>query len=198
MKVYIPCLILLLSIFYARAEDQPTTNLVRFEKLFGMMVIEIDSFFNNKNHSSVLIQGSVQQTSAGWFFRSSLIQFLQNEVEHIYWQNPQNADCELEFQIPATLVQYTNVDDDGVERKISATASIVFKEGNEISASQTFEKSLLDTIKINDLQQIENSLYPFTIGEKPETGAWQKWLEPGLIIGLSAGIIYMFYSFRSK
>ncbi len=197
MKFYIPCLILL-SVFYARAADQPTTNLVRFDKLFSMMVTEADSFFNNKNHSSVLIQGSVQQTSASWFFRSSLIQFLQNEVEHIYWQDPQDADCILEFQIPETSVQYTNLNDDGIERKISATANLVFKEGSEITASQKFEKSLLDTIKIADWQRIENRLYPFTIGEKPESGAWQKWLEPGLIVGLSAGIIYMFYSFRSK
>ncbi|MBD3378227.1 hypothetical protein GF406_24575 [candidate division KSB1 bacterium] len=199
MKCDILCFILLLSVFSARAdEDQPTSNLVRFEKLFSLMASETDSFFNIKSHSSVLIQGSAQQTSAGWFFRSSLIQFLQNEVERIVWQNPQDVDCMLEFQVPETSVQYTKVNHDGVERKVSATASLVFKIGNEISASQTFKKSLLDTIKINDLQQIENSLYPFTIGEKPESGAWQKWLEPGLLIGLSAGIIYMFYSFRSK
>jgi len=86
-----------------------------------------------------------------------------------------------------------------LERCVEATFFIKVSDGeNRVLNAVSVSDSLKDTISEKDIMHIENPMYPFTIGEKPKSKSFRTFLEPLLITIVTGGIIYSFYTFRSK
>lgn len=55
-----------------------------------------------------------------------------------------------------------------------------------------------DTIIVDDVKNIENPVYPFTVSDLPAEPFFSSLLEPVVAIGTAAVAIYLFFSVRSK
>jgi len=63
--------------------------------------------------------------------------------------------------------------------------------------SDDFKEVFSDTIKVNNIKNIENNNLPFTIGNRSKSLV-SRLLEPLLVTLITGSIIYIFYSFRSN
>ena len=54
-----------------------------------------------------------------------------------------------------------------------------------------------DVISATDLKTVENEMYPFSQGTKRESKFVKRFLEPVVITGATASVIYLFYTLRS-
>ena len=61
-----------------------------------------------------------------------------------------------------------------------------------------FNFSTKDTVKVSDINQIENNSYPFTKGKVPSEPFFANLYEPVIAIGTAAVAIYLFFTIRSK
>jgi len=61
-----------------------------------------------------------------------------------------------------------------------------------------FTKQFVDSVRIENISKIENQNFPFTAAKIPVNLGLKKYLEPFIVLLTSVGIIYMFFSLRSK
>lgn len=81
------------------------------------------------------------------------------------------------------------------ERKITLSGDYLLSGDNIYKA---FNYTLVDTIEVNELTQLENRNYPFTRSEIPEDNFFTSAWEPILAITVSAATVIMFFVIRSK
>jgi hypothetical protein len=63
---------------------------------------------------------------------------------------------------------------------------------------QEFEITFLDTVKVEDINSLENNLYPFTKGTVPAEPFMSGLAEPLIAIGTAALVIVLFFTIRSE
>lgn len=75
-------------------------------------------------------------------------------------------------------------------------------KGNWLAPGETlhrdFSLSVTDTIKYDDLKDVENSLHPFTKAELPGEPFLQGIIEPVVAVGTAAAAVILFFVLRSK
>ncbi len=70
---------------------------------------------------------------------------------------------------------------------------------SKVLFSRRFQNQYKDIIKKSDMEKTENPNLSFTVGElKQSKGIYTKWLKPVFLFAISATVIYLFYSIRSK
>lgn len=79
----------------------------------------------------------------------------------------------------------------------------VFIKGNYFNSFsknglEEFYISTADTVKVEDIKDIENDSFPFTRGEIPPEPFFSSLLEPIIAIGTAAIAVILFFSVRSK
>ena len=74
--------------------------------------------------------------------------------------------------------------------------------GNYFISNQSqvkdFKLTVVDTVNVENVQELENRSYPFTQGELPPEPFFSSLLEPIVAIGAAATVIILFFSVRSK
>lgn len=83
-------------------------------------------------------------------------------------------------------------------RKIDGILAFsVRKQNGSVLYSREREVKFRDEISAADLKTVENRMYAFSQGTKTETKFVKRFLEPVIITGATAGVIYLFYTLRS-
>jgi hypothetical protein len=84
------------------------------------------------------------------------------------------------------------------EREIIVLLSFYLEDdNNKIVFNFSDEMRNVDIIPRSNVERIENSLLPFTIGRKKESKFMKKLLEPMIVSVATLGVIYLFFSLRS-
>jgi len=99
-------------------------------------------------------------------------------------------------------VEYGDLDRSGWFGDYYAPRTI-FISGNyftTISAKPLSEYyiSVIDTIKVDDINTLENESFPFTKGQIPTEPLFSSIWEPVIAIGIAAAAVILFFSIRSK
>ncbi len=84
-------------------------------------------------------------------------------------------------------------------RQFSAQLSFYLKKKNQsIIYSSNKNYKFKDILKQNELKQVENKVFPFTIGTKMESKFIKRLMEPMLVTVATVGVVYLFYSLRGS
>jgi len=107
----------------------------------------------------------------------------------------------LNFAITEATVKYNDSFRDGLFGDILVERNIILK-GNftlpTMSISKDFTYMSSDTIKYEELNQIENRAYPFTQSRFPSEPFLSSLTEPIIAIGAAATAVILFFTIRSK
>lgn len=74
----------------------------------------------------------------------------------------------------------------------------IVKPLRQVVMSESKQASFQDLVATRDIAELETPELFFTQGEKPIQDKALSWLEPLLVAVVTGGIVYSFYSFRSK
>ncbi|AFH50779.1 Hypothetical protein IALB_3076 [Ignavibacterium album JCM 16511] len=115
--------------------------------------------------------------------------------------NNENSQFTLNFVITEALVKYDDTFRDGlfgdilVERSISLKGNILFLDKN---TSTDFSFDFYDTVKYDELNEIENRAYSFTQNNHPAEPFFSSLIEPVIAVGAAATAVILFFTIRSK
>ena len=84
------------------------------------------------------------------------------------------------------------------QRSVSLTFHLLVSNAEgKVVFSGPIEKALSDTLTREQLRVAEQGAPEFVRGTISENGLIKRWLEPGLVIGATAVVVYLFYALRS-
>lgn len=113
----------------------------------------------------------------------------------------ENGSLKLNFVITEASVKYNDSFRDGlfgdifVERTVDLNGNFLIPEKN---LSKDFSYSSMDTIKYEQLNEIENRAYPFTQHNHPSEPFLSSLIEPIIAVGAAATAVILFFTIRSK
>jgi hypothetical protein len=113
----------------------------------------------------------------------------------------ENGSLKLNFVITEASVKYNDSFRDGlfgdifVERTVVLNGNFLIPEKN---LSKDFSYSSMDTIKYEQLNEIENRAYPFTQNNHPTEPFLSSLIEPIIAVGAAATAVILFFTIRSK
>lgn len=113
----------------------------------------------------------------------------------------ENGSLKLNFVITEASVKYNDSFRDGlfgdifVERTVDLNGNFLIPEKN---LSKDFSYSSMDTIKYDQLNEIENRAYPFTQNNHPTEPFLSSLIEPIIAVGAAATAVILFFTIRSK
>ena len=109
---------------------------------------------------------------------------------------------EINIVLEEAGVQYGELDRDGWFGDYYVPRTLVIK-GNFLNTAsnnglQQFFITAIDTVKVDELESLENNSFPFTKGKIPAEPFLSSVWEPVIAIGVAAAAILLFFSVRSK
>lgn len=126
---------------------------------------------------------------------------LKNGITILPDQSSTENLTKVNFVIDDCNVSYNQPERDGLfgsfysERTINLTGNYFISDK---SILKNFNISLKDTVKVDEIERLENRSYPFTHGEIPAEPFFSSLLEPIVAVGAAAITIILFFSVRSK
>ncbi len=178
------------------------TNLDVLKELYTRALQDI-RFSPDDSLNEIALVNLKPAESDAWLVEDALIDYFEKiAIEKVYSRTlDDKADTtqvwKLYYRPVQNSVSYQQKKNQ-LFRRISI--AVYFKgltADSRVLFSENVEKSYSDTLQLNDLKYIENKSLPVTVGEKP-AGFWEKVVEPALISVVTAAVIIVFYSYRSK
>lgn len=111
---------------------------------------------------------------------------------------------ELHYTVSNVSVEYSEMHRSGllgsylVERKISLKGNYLLYNPHKEPAADDFNYTFSDTVKVDEIKNIENSSLSFTRSELPPEPFFSSILEPAVAIGAAAAAIILFFTLRSQ
>jgi hypothetical protein len=109
---------------------------------------------------------------------------------------------EINIVLEEAGVEYGEMDRDGwfgdyfVQRTLSIKGN--YFNANSNKGLQNFFITAIDTVKVEDLELLENNSFPFTKGNIPAEPFLSSVWQPVIAIGVAAAAIVLFFTVRSK
>lgn len=111
------------------------------------------------------------------------------------------SQLNLDFIITEAIVRYNDSFRDGLFGDILAERDILLK-GNFLISDNNFLRDFSffyrDTVKFEQLNEIENRAYPFTQNNHPSEPFFSSLIEPVIAVGAAATAVILFFTIRSK
>ena len=109
---------------------------------------------------------------------------------------------EINIVMEEAGVKYGELDRDGWFGDYYAPRALIIK-GNYLNTAsnnglQQFFITAIDSVKVEELESLENNSFPFTKGNIPAEPFLSSVWEPVIAIGVAAAAILLFFSVRSK
>jgi len=132
-------------------------------------------------------------------FNNQLLGYLK--VKGITTVNEKNDSTPVfSYSIENPLTQYANIFRDGflgsflVQRVISLKGNYFYSG----SGKKEFNFNNIDTVKVDDIKNLENISYKFTNGTVPPEPFFSGLFEPVVALGTAAAAVILFFTVRSK
>jgi len=193
-------IIVFISLTTLRVNCQTKTNLDVFYSLTDSLVDKINSEIPSSEKKILLTLNLGQNYSL--FSNGIKDRFIKNGKE-IIQQPPDELNIPtVDIVMEGAGVEYGEMFVDGfLGTHYIQRYSTIF--GNYLQSfsekgKQKFEITTLDTIKVEDINSLENSLYPFTKAAVPAEPFMSGLAEPLIAIGTAALVIVLFFTIRSE
>ncbi len=177
---------------------------------FGQSKSNLEIFFAQIDSVGMQVQQNIQDkdlTIKLNFLSSPEYSVLENRLTSFLVKNnfkisgEESSQLSINFTIAEAVVKYNDSFRDGlfgdilVEREINLNGNFLIPYK---SFSKDFAFSYTDTIKYDQLNEIENRAYPFTQNNHPSEPFFSSLIEPVIAIGAAATAVILFFTIRSK
>jgi hypothetical protein len=191
----IKLLIIFSLLLVSSANSQQTNNLSLFTQLVDSSLVKIKSTIPD-SIKNINLQFSPSSFDV---FNSEVIDGLINEG---YKLNSDNNSYKIQYIVKVAAVNYGDIFRAGILGDFFTPRTILFS-GNfnsfgRLISSHEFNYSFIDTVKFDDVKNLENPAYPFTQGKLPSEPFFSGLLEPVVIVGSAALAVILFFTIRSK
>jgi hypothetical protein len=142
-------------------------------------------------------------------FNNWLVQQLREELlARKFWLlaegDTNQVDLTIMIEDLKSAIFYRGIDHDlwlrvsKYERDIETLLTFYIKNNQEsILYTYSKRKEQKDVLSRSQIDQVENNFFPFSRGQKIESGIMNKLIEPAIITIATASAIYLFFSLRS-
>ncbi len=180
------------------------TNLEIFRGEIASIAEELVQKSNLRSERNLFV--NVRSPDTSWAAPNSLLEALKRLNYNVFLSlaGERGKVAILDLGFVEARVRYGPAFREGLlgKRKTERTVSTVIS-GNvrdakdEIVFAGSLSRTFRDTVRVGELTELENPAIPFTRGEPPEGGFFDNVLEPLVLIGASAVVIYLFFTVRS-
>ena len=143
----------------------------------------------------------------GWIIENAFLKSLQlfgNTVS--IGQENHSQSILIEVASAEVNVQYSDMHHDGflgtkkVKRTLSARLDCKIIEGKSgvVRLSDTFQRSISDTVQVSDIEHLESTGIKSTTGTLPSETFLDRIVEPFIIIGTTGVVVYLLFNIRSS
>jgi len=182
----------------AAVNAQADDNITIFSKLLLKSVTKIDSAYNLNHKFGVKI-----------FVPEKLKQLEPNLISAFksggYAVNPQSEKSGLiNYALIDAGVVYKNSFMDGifgdviVEREIKLNGAFFLESSDGVESPVYFNLTNIDSVRTDDINNLENKSIPFTQGEIPPAPVLSNLIEPIIIVGTLITTVILLFTVRSK
>jgi hypothetical protein len=178
--------------------SQPVSNLDMFYQLIDSASTQ---FVNDIGNTKKVRLEFNLGTDYSLFANQIRGKILRKNIEIVNENSTQENVVTANFVIDNTFVGYTEPERDGIFGDFFTERTTELSGNYYIStnpAVKNFKFSVIDKINVEDVEDLENRSYPFTLGELPPEPFFSSLLEPIVAIGAAAVTVILFFSVRSK
>lgn len=181
-----------------------------FISAFSQSKSNLEIFFVQIDSVGMFVMQNIQNQDSATkinFLSSPEYSILENRLASYLVKNgvkiKQDSESQSasDFIITEATVKYNDSFRDGLFGDILVKRSIILK-GNFLipdkNTSLDFSYSYSDTIKYDQLSEIENRAYPFTQNRHPSEPFFSSLIEPVIAVGAAATAVILFFTIRSK
>lgn len=207
MRINIPkeIIIIYLCCFFSylnSAQIQLKTNQDIIKDLVLSKIFESMEVFPAQTKSLLLVSKDDNQVGE-WISEQLRSEILSRKIILIDTENRtsqnaiiiENIETQLTYRgkNKSIFFKYKNY-----EREIIVFLSFYLKDENEeILFNFSDEMRNVDIVPRTEMENIENKLLPFTMGQKVESKFMKRLLEPIIVSVATLGVVYLFFSLRS-
>lgn len=198
-KISFPILILFFLIS-PEIESQTKTNLDIFYSLTDSLVDQINSEIPASEKKILLTLNLGQSYS---LFSNSIKERFRKNGKELLEQPPDELNIpQVDIVLEGAGVEYGDLFRDGwfgthYIQRYSTIYGNYLQTFSEVG-KKDFEITKLDTVRVEDLKQLENESFPFTKGIIPSEPFLSGFAEPLIAIGTAAAVIVLFFTVRSE
>jgi len=193
--------IIIIPIFiFGVAFPQTKTNLEVLYSLNDSLVNQIAEDIPQNNDKVIL---TLNLGGSYSIFSNHIKNVFIKKGKEIYSIPPGELNLpEINIVLEEASVKYGELDRDGWFGNYYVPRTLLIK-GNYLNTAfdkglQQFFITAIDTVKVEELESLENDSFPFTKGKIPAEPFLSSVWEPVIAIGVAAAVILLFFSVRSK
>ena len=180
--------------------SQSLTNLDVFYALTDSLVDQI-SLQIPSDEKDILLELNLGQSYS--LFSNNIIERFKENGKEIYFQSSDVTKIlRVDIVMEGAGVEYGEMFRDGffgthyVQRYSAIYGNYLISTSGEFK--QEFEITQIDTVKVDDINSLENPSYPFTQAAVPPEPFISGLAEPVIAIGTAALVIVLFFTIRSE
>jgi len=190
--------IILLLLCQSAAYSQTTSNLDQFYTLIDSASNQLLKDLGDTKKVNLELNFGTDYSVFANQVRGKL---LRNNIKLVGDNSDDKNFIRVNFVVDNSFVGYTEPEKDGIfgdfftERTIELSGNYFISNNPQV---KDFKLSIIDTINVEDVENVENRSYPFTQGELPPEPFFSSLLEPIVAIGAAAVTVILFFTVRSK
>lgn len=183
--------------FYLNAQTQNNLDLINV--LIDNSVARTDSLLGGKQ----TINLTVTTTQSLEILKPKILQAF-NERGYLLKTSNAESGISVNYNLTSANVEYKNSYSDGffggiaLERQITVNGSFTIIKLNHIIQPIGFAETRADTIKLDEIANLENRSIPFTQGQIPSQPLLSIFWEPIIVVGTLIVTVILLFTVRSK
>ena len=188
----------ILLLFQTSANSQTISNLDQFYTLIDTATNQLINDLGDVKKINLELNFGVDYSVFANKVRGNL---LRSGVQLIGDNSEDQNFVRVNFVVDNSFVGYSEPEKDGIFGDFYTQRTLELS-GNYFISNQSqvkdYKLTVVDTVNVENVQELENRSYPFTQGELPPEPFFSSLLEPIVAIGAAATVIILFFSVRSK
>lgn len=199
-KFFIFCLFSFSVLFIPNIYPQSSTNLEQFYSLTDSITTQIIKELPENQVTINLEQNLGEQYSL--FSNHIKTAFIKNGKDLIETKQDELNIPKVNIVIESAGVGYREMFRDGwfgahyVQRYCSLYGN--YLQSFSAEGKKEFEFSITDTVKVEEIKNLENDSFPFTKGNIPPEPFLSGLAEPLIAVGVAVAVVILFFTQRSK
>ena len=185
-------------LFQSSANSQTISNLDQFYTLIDTATNQLIKDLGDVKKVNLELNFGVDYSVFANKVRGNL---LRSGVQLIGDNSEDQNFVRVNFVVDNSFVGYSEPEKDGIfgdyftQRTLELSGNYFISNQSQV---KDFKLTVVDTVNVENVQELENRSYPFTQGELPPEPFFSILLEPIVAIGAAATVIILFFSVRSK
>jgi hypothetical protein len=187
-----------LLLFQTAVYSQTISNLDQFYTLIDTATNQLIINLGNAKKVNLELNLGIDYSVFANKIRGTL---LKSGIQFVGNDSTKENFVRVNFVVDNSFVGYSEPEKDGIFGDFFTQRTLELS-GNYFISNQSqvkdFKLTVVDTINVENVEEVENRSYPFTQGELPPEPFFSSLLEPIVAIGAAAVVVILFFSVRSK